>query len=220
MASVPTGTTFFIASAFAASLPFTAASNATECVLSMASTTGIIVGDIVEVTSSWGRLNLRAFRVKTVVANTSITLEACDTSSTAFFPAGAGAASGSGVRRVATFTQITQVTAVSSSGGDPVNVEYKYIESDVRFNINDGFNATSYQLTMDADSISTAGYTALRSLTDVQTNTILRVNKRSGALSLVPCTVALNEADQLNDGQITTVTAAFAGNNRQTKYAA
>lgn len=221
MASVPTGTTFHIASAFAASLPFTAASNATECVLSMASTTGLSVGDIVEVSSSWGRLNLRAFRVKTVVANTSITLEGCDTSSTAFFPAGAGAASGAaGVRKATTFTQITQVTAVTSSGGDPVTVEYKYVESDVRFNINDGFNATSYTLTLDADAISTAGYTALRALTDVQTNTILRINKRSGALSLVPCTCALNEADQMNDGQITTVTAAFNGNNRQTKYAA
>lgn len=216
-ASVPTGTTFHIASAFGSSLATSAASNATECVLSMASTTGLANGDYVEVTSAWGRLNKRAFRIKAVVLNTSITLEGCDTSNTTFFPAGQGVGS---VRKVNTFTQITQATAVSSSGGDPVSVEYKYLESDVRNSINDGFNATSYQLTLDADAIGTAGYAALRALTDVQTDTILRINKRSGAVSLVPCTVALNEADQMNDGQITTVNAAFNGNNRMTKYAA
>lgn len=214
-ASVPTGTTFHIASAFGSPLATSAASNAAECVLSMASTAGLANGDFVEVTSGWGRLNKRVFRVKSLSANTSITLEGCDTTNTTFFPAGQGTGS---VRKATTFTQITQVTAVSSSGGDPVQVEYKYVESDVRYSINDGFNATSYQLTLDADAIGTAGYNALRSLTDVQTDTILRINKRSGAISLVPCTVALNEADSMNDGQITTVNAAFNGNGRLTKY--
>ncbi|MGQ3051104.1 MAG: phage tail tube protein [Roseateles sp.] len=217
MASVPTGTTFHIASAFGSALTTSAASNAAECVLSMASTTGLANGDFVEVTSGWGRLNKRAARIKSVVLNTSITLEGIDTSSTTYFTAGAGTGS---VRKVTTFTQITQVTAVSSSGGDPVTVDYKYIESDVRYSINDGFNATSYTLTLDADSIATAGYIALKALTDVQTDTILRINKRSGAINLVPCTCALNESDSMNDGQITTVTASFNGNNRATKYSA
>ena len=79
--------------------------------------------------------------------------------------------------------------------------------------------ATSYTLTLDSDAITTAGYTSLRSLTDVQTNTILRINKRSGAVTLQPCTVALNEADQMQADQIMTVQASISGNNRQTKYA-
>jgi hypothetical protein len=216
MASVPTGTTFHIATAFASALPNSAASNATECVLSMASTSGLSVGDIVEVTSGWGRLNKRAARLKTVVANTSVTLEGIDTSSTSLFPAGSGTGS---VRKVTTTQQVTLVTDVKTNGGEPKKVTYKYIESDVEYNINDGFTATDYTLTLDADAISTAGYTALKSLTDVQTDTILRINKRSGAITLQPCTVALNEADQMNDGQITTVVASFNGNNRQTKYA-
>jgi acrylyl-CoA reductase (NADPH) len=45
-----------------------------------------------------------------------------------------------------------------------------------------------------AMAIGTAGYNALKSLTDVQTDTVLRVNTRSGQINLVPCTVALNEA--------------------------
>lgn len=215
-ASVPTGTTFFVATAFGTSLPTSGASNATECVLSMASTTGLSVGDYVEVTSGWGRLNLRTARLKAVVANTSVTLEGMDTTSTTYFPTGTGVGS---VRKVTTWQEITQVTQISSSGGDPKKVTYKYLASDVEYQINDGFAATDYTLTLDADSIGTAGYTAMRSLTDVQTNTVLRINKRSGAITLQPCTVALNEADQMSDGQITTVTASFSGNNRQTKYA-
>lgn len=216
MAQVPTGTTIFVASVFASALTVSAASNAAECVLSMASTTGLANGDIVEVTSGWGRLNGRAFRVKSLVANTSITLEGCDTSSTTFFPAGSGAGS---VRKVTTWQQITQVTGISSSGGDPITVDYKYLESDVRYKINDGFNGSDYTLTIDADAIGGAGYTALKSLTDVQTNTILRVITRSGQINLIPGTVALNEAVQMNDGQINTVTAALSANNRLTRYA-
>lgn len=218
MAQVPTGTVFSIASAFASSLAFTSATNAAETVLTMASTTGLAVNDIVEVTSGWGRLNLRPFRVKTVVTNTSITLEGADTTSTSFFPTPGTNAAGT-VRKVSTFTDISQVTAVSSSGGDPINIEYRYLESDVRYNINDGFNASSYTVTLDADAIGSAGYTALKNLTDVQTNTILRVRTRSGQINLIPCTVSLNESVSMTDGQINTVTAAFNGNGRLTRYA-
>jgi hypothetical protein len=216
MAQVPTGTTIAIATAFAAALAVSAASNAVECVLSMASTAGLANGDIVEVTSGWGRLNKRVARVKSLAANTSITLEGIDTTNTNFFPAGSGAGS---VRKVNTWQTIDKVTAVSSSGGDPITVDYKYLDSDVRFSINDGFNAQSYQLTIDADAIGGAGYTALRTLTEVQSDTVLRVTTRSGQINLVPCTVALNEAVQMNDGQINTVSAAFNGNNRLTRYA-
>jgi hypothetical protein len=215
MAQVPTGTTVFIASAFAASLTVSTASNAAECVLGMASTAGLANGDIVEVTSGWGRLNKRAFRVKNLVANTSITLEGADTTVTNFFPAGAG---GGSVRKVTTFQQITQITGITSSGGDPVSVEYKYLESDVRYKINDGFNGSDYTITLDADAIGSAGYNAMKALTDVQTDTILRVITRSGQINLIPGTVALNEAVSMNDGQINTVTASLSANNRLTRY--
>lgn len=216
MAQVPTGTTIAIASAFGSPLTTSSASNATECVLGMASTTGLSIGDIVEVSSGWGRLNKRAARVKAVAANVSITLEGVDTSNTTFFPSGIGAGS---VRKVTTWQTIDRVTAISSSGGDPITVDYKYLDSDVRYSINDGFNAQSYQLTIDADAIGGAGYSALRTLTEVQTDTILRITTRSGQVNLVPGTVALNEAVQMNDGQINTVTCAYSGNNRLTRYA-
>lgn len=215
MAQVPTGTTFFIASAFGSALTTSTASNATECVLGMASTSGLSNGDIVEVTSGWGRLNKRSFRIKSVVANTSITLEGADTSSTTYFPAGSGTGS---VRKVSTFTEITSITNVTSSGGEPKTVNYKFIASDVEYSINDGFTATSYTLTLDADAIGGSGYTALKSLTDVQTDTMLKIVTRSGSLIFQPGTVALNEAVSMQDGQINTCSVAINGTNRLTRY--
>lgn len=214
MAQVPTGTTFFIASAYAASKTVTVVTNASEAVVTSAAH-GYNNGDIVEITSGWGRLNLRNFRIKSVATDTFV-LEGADTTSTSLFPAGSGIGS---VRKISTFTQITGVMNPQSSGGDPKTVTYKFVESDVEYSINDGFSATNYTMELDADSIGGAGYTALKALTDVQTYTCLKMVTRSGSLIFQPCTVALNEAVRLQDGQINRVNVAFNGSNRLTRYA-
>lgn len=215
MAQVPTGTTFFVASAFAAAKTVTAVSNAAEAVVS-STAHGYSAGDIVEMTSGWGRLNRRAFRIKTVLTD-SFVLESMDTSSANFFPAGTGIGT---VRKASTFVQITTVMSPTSSGGEPKTVNYKFVESDVEYSLNDGFSATSYAMDLDADSIGSAGYTALKALTDVQTDTILKFITRNGSIVLIPCTVALNESISLQDGQINKVKASFNGNNKLTRYAA
>lgn len=187
--------------------------NASEAVVTSAAH-GYSNGDIVEMTSGWGRLNRRVFRIKSVATDT-FALEGADTTNTTFFPVGTGVGS---VRKITTFTQITNVMNPQSTGGEPKTIAYKFVESDVEYSINDGFSATSYTLELDADSIGSAGYTALKTLTDVQTDTVMKMVSRSGALILVPCTVALNESVRLQDGQINRVSAAFNGNNRLTRY--
>lgn len=213
MAQVPTGTTFYIASAFAAPKTVTIATNAAECVMT-STAHGYANGDVLEVTSGWGRLNLRVFEVKSVTADTFV-LKGADTSNTTFFPAGVGIGS---VRKVNTFTQIVQVLNPTSQGGEPRQVDYRYVESDVDFSINNGFSATSYSLQLDADSIGTAGYTALKTLTQVQTDTCLKILTRNGSRIFQPCTVALNEAVALQQDQINSVTAVFNGKNLLTRY--
>lgn len=214
MAQVPTGSTFYIASSIASAKTVTVVTNASEAVVT-ATAHGYSNSDVVIMYSGWGRLNKRAFRIKSVTTDTFV-LEGCDTTNTTFFPTGTGIGT---VQKISTFTQITTVMSPSSSGGEPKTVNYKFIESDVEYSINDGFSATSYTLDLDADSIGTAGYTALKSLTDVQTDTVLKLVTRSGSILLVPCTVALNEAVSLQDGQINKVKAAFNGNNRAVRYA-
>lgn len=215
MAQVPTGTTFFIASAYGPMKNTTIVTNATEAVVTSAAH-GYTNGDIVEITSGWGRVNRRNFRIKAVTTDT-FALEGQDTTSTTFYPAGSGVGT---VRKVTSFVQITSVMSPQSSGGDPKTVTYKFVESDVEYSINDGFGATSYTMNLDADSIGSAGYTACKQLTEVQTDTCLKMVTRSGSIILQPCTVALNEAVKLQDGQINQVSVAFNGNNRLTRYAA
>lgn len=214
MPTVPTGTTLYLATAYGTAKATTSVTNAIEAVVT-AVAHGYSNSDIVEMTSGWGRLHLVTARIKSVTTDT-FTLEGIDTSSTTFFPVGTGIGS---VRKVTTFTQVTQVTSLSSSGGDPKNVEYKYLESDVSNSINDGFAPTSYVAELDADAIGTAGYTAAKSLTAVQTNTCLKIVKRSGAQTFQPCTVALNEAETYQDGQINKVKLAINGKALLTRYA-
>lgn len=214
MAQTPTGTIFSVASAIAAAKNTTAVTNASEAVVTSAAH-GYSNGDYVLVTSGWGRLNLRAFRIKSVTTNDFV-LEGMDTSSVNFFPTGSGTGT---VAKITTWTQIQQVMNPQSSGGEPKNVTYKYVESDVENTINDGFSATNYTFELDADSVSTAGYIALKTLTEVQTTTVMRMVPRNGSILLQPGTVALNEAIRLQDGQINRVTCAFNGTNRLTRYA-
>ena len=215
MAQVPTGTLFSIATVFGPDKTVTAISNAAIAVVSCTAH-GFSNGDIVEITSGWGKLNKRAFRVAAVSADT-FQLEGQDTTNTSFYPAGSSAGT---VRKVTTWQQFEKVMNPQSTGGDPKTVNYKYVESDVEYSINDGFSATSYTLELDADAIGGAGYNAAKALTETQTDTIMQMRLRSGSPIYLPCKVALNENVKLQDGQINRVMVAFNGNNRATRYAA
>lgn len=215
MAQVPTGTLFSVATAFAADKTVTAISNAATAVVSCTAH-GYSNGDIVEITSGWGKLNKRAFRVAAVSADT-FQLEGQDTTNTSFYPPGSSAGT---VRKVTTWQQFEKVMNPQSNGGDPKTVNYKYVESDVEYSINDGFSATSYTIELDADAIGGAGYNAAKALTETQTDTIMQMRLRSGSPIYLPCKVALNENVKLQDGQINRVMVAFNGNNRATRYAA
>ena len=172
MPAVPTGTLFSVATTFGSNITVTAVTNANPAVCT-ATAHGLSNGDVIEVTSGWGRANKRVFRVANQATNT-FELEGFDTSSTSFFPAGTGIGT---VREVTAWTQLTKVMNPATQGGDPKTVTYKFVESDVEYSINDGFTATSYTLEFDDDD-TTSGYTAMRTLTDAQTNTVLKMLMR------------------------------------------
>jgi len=111
--SLPNGIILAIATAYAAPLTVTAASNAAEAVLSVVN--GLAALDLVEFTSGWSRANGRIFRVKSPTG-ANLVLEGFDTTSTTLFPAGTGVGT---IRKINTWQQITQVLGCTSSGGDP-----------------------------------------------------------------------------------------------------
>jgi len=214
MPAVPTGTLFSVATTFGSAITVTVVTNANPAVCT-ATAHGLSNGDIIEVTSGWGRLNKRVFKVAGVTTDT-FQLSGMDTSSTSFFPAGTGIGS---VREVTAWTQLSKVMNPATQGGEPKTVTYKWVESDVEYSINDGFTATNFTMEFDDDD-TTSGYSAMRTLTDAQTDTVLKMLMRSGAVVYLPCTLAMNDVPRLQDGQINRISAQFAGNNRHTRYSA
>lgn len=215
MASVPTGTIFALATVFAAPKTVTAITNATEASVSCTAH-GYSVGDIVQLYSGWGRLNRRVARIKTSTTDAFV-IEGIDTTNTEFFPAGSG---GGTVRKISTFQQINKILNPSNSGGEPKNVTVKFMESDVEESINDGFSAITESFDIDADEFGQASYNALVSLSEVQTDTVLKKTLKSGSMIFTPCRVALNENVKLADGSIMTNTVSINGNGKLTRYSA
>jgi len=214
MARVPTGSTNWIATTIAAAKTTTIVTNASEAVVTSAAH-GYSNGDVVIVGSGWGRLHNRAFRIKSITTDTFV-LEGADTANTTLFSPGTGIGN---VRKVTAFTQITTVMAPSSSGGEPKTVSYKFQEDENEYTLNDGFSPVQRSINLDADSIGTAGYTALKTFTDSGADTVWRTNAKSGAVSYLVATVALNEEEIISEGQIVQVKCAVSGRSRSTRYA-
>lgn len=215
MARTPSGTKFAVATVFGSSKTTTVVTNATEAVVTSVAH-GYANGDVVEILSGWAGLNKRAFRIKGVTADTFV-LEKANTSNTTVYSTGSGLGS---VRKVTTWVDIAQVLKPSTSGGEAKKVTFKYLESDIENSINNGFSAVDRSFELDADAIGTPGYDALLALTEVRSDTIFRSLAKSGAVTYLPSTVALNEEEQMTDDQIVTVKVSLAGNNKSTRYAA
>ncbi len=214
MARTPTGTITSVATVLASAKTITAISNAAEAVCTSVAH-GYANGDIVLVFSAWGRLNWRAFKAKGVLAD-SFVLDGCDTSNATFYSPGGGAGT---VQKVTTWVDMDRTMNHSSSGGDPKTVSFKFIESDVETVINDGFTAVQRTFEMDADQIGTPAYTALKTLSANQTNTIIRRRAKTGAYTLIPGNVAFNEEEIEAEGQIVRVKGTINGQNVSTRYA-
>lgn len=218
MATLPSGTIMAVATAFAAAKTVTGISNSTpggEAVVSCTAH-GYQVGDIVQIYSGWGRLNRRAVKVKSVTTDTFVA-EGIDTSNTEFFPNGSG---GGTVRKISTFTQISKYLNANSSGGDPKTVTVRFQDEDVETTLNDGFTAVQESFEIDADQFGSTAYNALRQLSDVQTDTVLKKTLKNGSVIFTPCTVALNENVKMADGSILTNMVSISGNGRLTRYSA
>ena len=218
MASTPSGSRIAVATELAEAKPVTAITNAIEAVCTSAAH-GLVVGDIVLMNSGWDRFDNRVFRVKAITAPDSFTLEgrSADSSSVVQFPAGGGTGT---VTKVLTWVDVLKVLSNNTSGGDPKKVTYRYIESENEQSINDGFNAVTRTMEIDADAIETLGYQAVAKLSDSGANTVLRTTTKKGATSYLACTVAMNEEVQQADGQISRVSVDISGKAKSTRYAA
>ncbi len=209
--SLPNGIVLALATAYASALTVSAASNASEAVLTV--TNSLANGDFVEFTSGWSRANLRIFRVKSV-SGTTVTLEGLDTTSTTLFPTGSGIGS---IRKINTWTQITQILEFTSSGGDPQYQTYSFLEQDFDTQIPTTTSAQSLSMTI-ADDATLAGYQALRNAALTRAVTGLKGNMPQGGVILYNGIVAFDETPTMSKGQLMGCKGGFALQNRPVRY--
>lgn len=210
--SLPNGIVLALATAYAASLTVTAASNASPAVLTVTNT--LSIGDYVEVTSGWSRVNGRIFRLS-AVSGTTATLEGLDTTSTTLYPAGSGIGS---IRKINTWTQITQVLGCTSSGGDPQYQTYSFLEQDFDSQIPTTTSAQSLALEI-ADDPTLAGYIALKNVATTRAATALRATLPAGGFILYNGIFAFDETPSLTKGNLMSVKAGVALQGRPVRYA-
>lgn len=210
---VPNNSNFSVASTYLAAVAVTAASNASECVLTTAANT-LASGDIVELTSGWTRANMRVFRVK-AATSTSITLEGFDTTSTKIFPAGGGAGS---VRKISAWTPIPFMKSFEVSGGDPKYNTEEFLDFPDEISMPNGFSSTTVTMTI-ADDVSLPHNAVLQTATDAASVAAVRVVLPSGAQLFYNGIVGFNPNPSMQKGQGMVVKCGLALQGRVVRYA-
>ncbi|MES2349149.1 MAG: phage tail protein [Pseudomonadota bacterium] len=208
---LPNGIILALATAYANPLTVTGATNAAETVLSVVNTYS--VGDLIEFTSGWSRANGRIFRIKSATG-TTVVLEELDTTDTTLFPAGSGTGT---IRKINIWTQIQQVTEVTSSGGEPQFVQYEFLENDYQSQIPSTTTAQSIAITV-ADDPTLAGYAALKKARDSRKLTAMRATLPQGGYLLYNGYVSFDETPSMTKGQLMACRGSFALQGRPVRY--
>lgn len=210
---LPNNISYAVVSAYATLISVSAATNATECVLTTATNT-YAVGDFVEFTSGWSQANGRVFRAK-AVTTTSVTLEGFDTTDTVQFPIGAGAGS---LRKITTWTPIVQVTECTPNGGDSKYATVNLMDNNAEISLPDGFSATTLNMSIIDDQAQPHN-AVLRSASNSQKVAALKLVLQSGNILLYSGYVSFNENPVMTKGQAMVVKAGFAVTGKVVRYA-
>lgn len=195
--SLPNGANVSIASGYGASKTMSALSNANPGAATLQASHGVTMGDFLEVTSGWSRLNEKIVRAGTVSTN-EVLLEGIDTSLTSIYPDGGGTGS---VRAITGWTQLSQILSSSSNGGEQQFLEYQFLESDAQKRIPTVKSAAGLTFSI-ADDPSLAGYILASQANDDRLPRAVRIDLPSGATILYNAYISLNKTPSLTVNEI------------------
>lgn len=212
---VAVGARVDFASALGTALTITAFSNATAAVATVGTGHSISSGDYVVIASSgWGLAAGRAARVN-ASDGTSVTLEGIDTSGTAAYPAGQGTGT---LKKVSTFTQMTQIAGVDTSGNEQNFADASSLDDVDDKQIPTSRTPTTYTFSIHDDP-SLSWYATLRSVVDAGTAMPLRVTKPNGGKFLANGYWSFAENPQMSRTESIKVRAVFTASARPVNYA-
>ena len=205
---------FSIAKTYGASVNMTAASNAAECVVTLAAGHSVVVGDWLEVTSGWGLLNGKILRVKAVSTN-DITLEGFNTSSTSKFPSGTGTGS---IRRITAWDQLSQIKNVSTSGGDQQFADATDMDNDVEVKIPTIKSARTMTLEF-FDDPTLAWYATVLAASDAVVPTAVLIQPPNGSKIASNAYWGLMKEPNVQKNEVLTSTISLTMTSETTRYA-
>lgn len=210
---LPNGATLAIVSTYGASKVLSVLTNANPGVATLEASHGVVLGDIIEVTSGWAKLNNKIVKAGTVTTN-DVQLAGIDTSSTTLYPAGSGTGS---IREITAFQQITQVLDTSTQGGDQQFATYEFLESDDQFQIPTVRSPQSLQFNV-ADDTSLPHYALLKAANDDRLQRALRILLPGGSVLYYNAYITLNETPSLTKGQVMSFQVTASLLSRPVRY--
>lgn len=203
--NIPNGSRVYVASKYGKEVEFTTASNAAEAVLTVAASSGVKAGDIVQVISGWKRMS-GVYRVKTA-AETSVTLEGVDTTDTERFPAGGGKGT---LKTIQEWEVMPQVMTLSTEGGEQQTQEIQFLEDEQAETI-DTYKSGIVQVYTFAHDAQLPIRKLLMKLDDTKQLTAIRFyNKRAGEDRYYSASVSFQRVPNTAINEVENVSARFS----------
>lgn len=212
--SLPNGVTLALATAYAAADTVSAVTNANPAVATTSAAHGITNGAFVEVTSGWSKLNNRIVRVANAAAS-ALDYEGINTTSTQNYPAGSG---GGSIREITTWTQISQILELTSSGGEMQFTTYSFLEQDFESQLPTQSSPMTITISV-ADDPSLPGYVALKNAADTRALVGLKATMPNGSVILYNGYLSFNETPSMTKNSVMACQATFSLQGRPVRYA-
>jgi hypothetical protein len=213
--TLPNGSIIAIASGVAAADSITAITNASPAVATTSGAHGFVAGDLVRITSGWSRLTDKVVRVGVVGSSTTFELEDYDTTDTDVYPAGSGTGT---AELISGWTQLSQILASSSSGGEQQFLEYQFLEADAQKRIPTFKNAAGLTFSI-ADDPSLPGYQLASVANDDRDPRGVRITLANGSVILYLCYISLNKTPTLTVNELMACEVTMSMLNEPMRYA-
>lgn len=213
--TLPNGSTLAIASTYGDAKAVSAITNAAEAVATVEASHGLVVGDLVVITSGWAELDGAVARIKAVATN-DVTLEGINTADTSRYPPGSGIGS---VKEITATTQITQVLDFTTEGGDQQFYEYQFLEATTQRQIPTVRNPLSISMVLGDDQ-SLPWFAVVKSASDSRQPRALLMTLASGAKIYYNAFWSLNEVPTVTVNEAMGLQCSLALVASPTRYAA
>jgi len=212
---LPDGAIVSIASEYDDTVAMSALSNAANAIATVPADSGLAANDIVVIGSGWLKADRRVARLSAVAA-AAATLALIDTSDLKRFPAGSGVGT---LQKITAWTQISQITAFETSGGDQNFANVEFLDDDEQRQLPTSKSPTSLAITI-ADDPEKPHNAILAKADEDRIPRVIRLDLPSGAVLYYNGFVSFNSSPQLTKGNIMTVKATVALVSRFTRYTA